>query len=179
MPEQQPANAPSGLDLRAVGWGGVIIGGGIAFALLASYGAYRALGTERHPEPMTVAGPVLQAQPQVDRAAYFRGKEERLHSYGWVDRKQGVAHIPVEQAMRMLAAQQAPAPEPQPTAQQDAQFEMRQGVPQEGLAGTQQEARQEGPDRARRSAHASGAAQERPHAPRARTRQQKKQEAGR
>jgi hypothetical protein len=105
-----PVNAPSGVNVRAVAWGGAIIGGGIAFALLSSYGAYRAMGPQPTPRPVTVAAPALQPSPQVDREAYFRAKEQWLHSYGWVDRGHGVAHIPVEQAMRMLAEKQEGKP---------------------------------------------------------------------
>ena len=42
------------------------------------------------------------------RAAQKRLQQiERLRSYGWVDREAGVAHIPVEEAMRMYLAEQA------------------------------------------------------------------------
>lgn len=41
-----------------------------------------------------------------DRAA----RRERLRSYGWVDRRQGVVHIPVERAMELVAAGARPAP---------------------------------------------------------------------
>jgi hypothetical protein len=36
----------------------------------------------------------------------------RLGSYGWVDRQAGVAHIPIEEAMRLVAAGVRPAPAP-------------------------------------------------------------------
>src|SRR5262249_155977 len=41
------------------------------------------------------------------RAAQKRLQQmERLRSYGWVDREAGVAHIPVEEAMKMYLAEQ-------------------------------------------------------------------------
>ena len=41
------------------------------------------------------------------RAAQKRLQQmERLRSYGWVDREGGVAHIPVEEAMKMYLAEQ-------------------------------------------------------------------------
>ena len=41
------------------------------------------------------------------RAAQKRLQQmERLRSYGWVDREAGVAHIPVEEAMKMYVAGQ-------------------------------------------------------------------------
>ncbi len=42
------------------------------------------------------------------RAAQKRLQQmERLRSYGWVDREAGVAHIPIDEAMKMFIAEQA------------------------------------------------------------------------
>lgn len=46
----------------------------------------------------------LRAAPQPDLAAYRAQKERRLHGFGWVDAQRGIAHIPIEQAMELLAA---------------------------------------------------------------------------
>lgn len=52
--------------------------------------------------------PVLQLDPQVDLQD-FRAKEKtQLESYGWIDRGQGVAHIPIDEAMRDIAARGIP-----------------------------------------------------------------------
>lgn len=49
--------------------------------------------------------PRLQIDPARDLAE-FRVKENReLNSYYWVDKQKGVVHIPIEQAMKKLAAQ--------------------------------------------------------------------------
>jgi hypothetical protein len=32
-------------------------------------------------------------------------EEERLHRYGWVDRAEGIAHIPIDKAMDLIVAQ--------------------------------------------------------------------------
>lgn len=43
------------------------------------------------------------------RAAQKRLQQmERLRSYGWVDREAGVAHIPIDEAMKMYLAEQQP-----------------------------------------------------------------------
>jgi hypothetical protein len=43
------------------------------------------------------------------RAAQKRLQQmERLRSYGWVDREAGVAHIPIDEAMKMYVAEQQP-----------------------------------------------------------------------
>lgn len=47
--------------------------------------------------------PRLQASPRQDMAAFYRAEMVRLNSVGWVDRANGIVHIPIEQAMRMIA----------------------------------------------------------------------------
>lgn len=43
------------------------------------------------------------------RAAQKRLQQmERLRSYGWVDREAGLAHIPIDEAMKMYLAEQQP-----------------------------------------------------------------------
>jgi hypothetical protein len=36
-------------------------------------------------------------------------RQERLRSYGWVDRRQGVVHLPIERAMELVAGGARPA----------------------------------------------------------------------
>jgi hypothetical protein len=48
----------------------------------------------------------------LDRAA----REERLRSYGWVDRRQGVVHLPIDRAMQLVAEGARPAPGAAPEA---------------------------------------------------------------
>ena len=42
---------------------------------------------------------------KVDISHLRRDEKERMHSYGWVDEKKGIARIPIEEAMRKLADQ--------------------------------------------------------------------------
>jgi hypothetical protein len=37
-------------------------------------------------------------------------RQERLRSYGWVDRRQGVVHLPIERAMELVAGGARPPP---------------------------------------------------------------------
>jgi hypothetical protein len=61
--------------------------------------------------------PRLQTQPFKDVWQLKRDQNEKLSSYGWVDQSTGVVHIPIEDAMRVVAerggvpaaADQAPA----------------------------------------------------------------------
>jgi hypothetical protein len=68
-------------------------------------------GGARLAQPYTLAipGPRLQSAPQPDLAAYRTDKEARLHGRGWVDAGRGIVHIPIEDAMALLAAPAASA----------------------------------------------------------------------
>lgn len=46
---------------------------------------------------------------------------ERLGSYGWVDRKQGVVHLPIERAMELSAKGVRPRPSGPPASTTEAQ----------------------------------------------------------
>ena len=49
--------------------------------------------------------PQLQTDPSADLAKFRTHEDKRLNSYYWIDKKKGIVHIPVEQAMREIAAE--------------------------------------------------------------------------
>lgn len=49
--------------------------------------------------------PVLQPSPQVDMDAFRAEEMGRLNGAGWQDRAAGKVHIPIDQAMRAVAAE--------------------------------------------------------------------------
>lgn len=53
--------------------------------------------------------PRLQPDPEADLAAYTRQKRALLQDYRWLDRERGVARIPVDRAMQLLAHPAPPA----------------------------------------------------------------------
>ncbi len=53
--------------------------------------------------------PRLQPTPALDYQAYRAEEARRMTSWGWVDERQGVVHIPVERAMDILAARGLPS----------------------------------------------------------------------
>ncbi|HET6628150.1 MAG TPA: hypothetical protein VFG91_00080 [Woeseiaceae bacterium] len=53
--------------------------------------------------------PVLQVTPESDLARLRAREAALLHGYGWVDRERGIARIPIERAMEILAAGGEPA----------------------------------------------------------------------
>lgn len=57
--------------------------------------------------PRVPPEPRLQTQPIADLQTLRAAEEKRLHSYAWADRDKGLARIPIERAMQLLAAQRA------------------------------------------------------------------------
>jgi len=63
-------------------------------------GAY---GRQVPPEPR------LQTEPREDLVTLRAREDERLHGYAWMDRDAGVARIPIERAIDLLAGRGLPA----------------------------------------------------------------------
>ncbi len=59
-------------------------------------------------EPVLPPPPRLQVAPEVDLQAVRQREEERLQSYGWIDREAGVVRIPIERAMELLLKRGVP-----------------------------------------------------------------------
>jgi hypothetical protein len=72
---------------------------GVFFYLRSAVpGAFRV--TVEHPFPK----PELQKNPQADLQDFERDQRATLSNYDWVDQPNGIARIPIEQAMQMIAA---------------------------------------------------------------------------
>jgi hypothetical protein len=61
--------------------------------------------------PQVVQGPGLDAAPEAELESLLGGEEERLTTYGWIDREGGVVRIPIERAMSLLVEEGLPAQE--------------------------------------------------------------------
>jgi hypothetical protein len=57
-----------------------------------------AAGQVREPQ-----GPRLQTQPFKDIYLLRQAENEKMTSYGWIDKSAGVVHVPIEDAMRILS----------------------------------------------------------------------------
>jgi hypothetical protein len=53
--------------------------------------------------------PRLQAYPALDLKKLREYEESRLHSYGWVDRSNGVVRMPIDRAMEIVLEKGLPA----------------------------------------------------------------------
>ncbi len=140
MSDQNPHGARAGthgvdreIHIKTFVWFGVGFVGLTAVSLLAMwilFGVLERQADRRDPAPSPIQeanqrrlppGPNLQTTPESDLAAMRAAEEARLHAYGWVDESQGIAHIPIERAMEILAQRGAtatievtPAPGPAP-----------------------------------------------------------------
>jgi len=77
--------------------------------------------------------PELQISPRDDMAAFRAQELQRLHSTGWVDKAHGIAHIPIQDAMREVADQGiAGWPAAQPTVSPAEHFTQRETHPRTG-----------------------------------------------
>jgi hypothetical protein len=52
--------------------------------------------------------PRLQSQPSAELQHFAAQELSRLNSSGWVDKSQGIMHIPIEEAMHRIVAQGIP-----------------------------------------------------------------------
>jgi hypothetical protein len=59
--------------------------------------------------------PRLQAEPTQDLYQYRATEERILKSYGWIDRANGVVHIPIDHAIDLIVARGLP-PKPEAAA---------------------------------------------------------------
>jgi hypothetical protein len=66
--------------------------------------------------PVQGPGPGIEPFPAAERATVVAPAGERLTTYGWVDRENGIVHIPIDQAMQRLVEQNLPAATGEPPA---------------------------------------------------------------
>jgi hypothetical protein len=106
----------------------VKFGAGLAIATalvsVAMWGLFRwfEANQDRRQEPVapmvatnlkrTPREPRLEPDPLAPRLAARAGEDAVLTSWGWVDRNAGVARIPIDRAMELLAQRGLPAPKP-------------------------------------------------------------------
>ncbi len=96
--------------------------GSLLIALVvAAAVAVALLGGVHPPRPVTaapptavpaLAPPLLQPAPAGDLRSYRSEKSAQLEGYAWADKDAGLARVPIERAMQILAAQGASVPAP-------------------------------------------------------------------
>jgi hypothetical protein len=77
---------------------------GIAYLLFP-----RELRDQRFAGPFpNFPAPVPQPSPPVDMQLFYAREMQRLDSVGWIDKAAGTVHIPIDQAMKAVAAEGIP-----------------------------------------------------------------------
>ncbi len=79
-------------------------------SLLFDYFGQRHIAKYGNPVQLSVPGgqskaPLLQVVPGLDLSGIRAEEAEQLEGYGWVDRREGLVHVPIEQAIDMLLEQ--------------------------------------------------------------------------
>lgn len=86
---------------------GLVLLGTLIFLVIAPFvlmGAFpRAVSDVSRALTVEPPQPRLQTDPSEDLARFLLEEDKRLNTYYWIDKKKGVVHIPIEQAMRELA----------------------------------------------------------------------------
>jgi hypothetical protein len=86
----------------------------LAVVLLAAYFLFPDTLTDRYvAQPPRFADPQLQSSPRLDMDRFRAEQLKTLNEAYWLDQQHGVVHLPIDEAMRKLAAegvQDWPAP---------------------------------------------------------------------
>lgn len=90
-----------------------VVAGSVGAYWLAKFttGAHRELphGSLSEPQGPAIPGPNLQRDPPGDLRRFEEHKRNWLHGYGWVDKKSGVVHIPIQRAMALMGRDETPS----------------------------------------------------------------------
>lgn len=92
----------------------IVFGIGILWAILIVFSVSKDIRAEPAPIPSLIGQPVIGIveQPMFERdrrlADMLAAQRERLSTYGFVDRERGRIHIPIEEAMKRVAAGERP-----------------------------------------------------------------------
>lgn len=70
---------------------------------------HRGVGPTMPPEPRLQGVPGHENDPQLDLRYKKEADEEANEKLGWIDRQAGIAQIPVEEAMKIIATKGLPA----------------------------------------------------------------------
>ncbi len=105
-PQHEPRDVGLGFALRAA----ALVGGCLVATVVVLVWIFpRTIGESPVPARLPAPpAPRLQSSPREEMARLRREELQRLDSYGWIDRASGRVHIPIDVAMRKLAAEGIP-----------------------------------------------------------------------
>jgi hypothetical protein len=123
LPERNPSVAfePTEEDVKAVSGFGIGLAIGIVVVVFAMWGLFEwfyaredraypavtpAVASEK---PQLPPEPRLQAVPRIDLRSLHEGEDQILTGYAWVDPGHGIVRIPIDQAIKIVAAKGLPS----------------------------------------------------------------------
>jgi len=135
--QHTPANATVAREERdvrisAILWFGFWLFAAAVVVHLAMWGVFRLFAAQERRGQATLAPgiaaslkrtprePRLEPLPLAPRAALRASEDAHLSSYGWVDRANGVARIPIDRAMELIVQTGVPGGKPLPPPPADA-----------------------------------------------------------
>jgi len=83
----------------------------LVFSLIVTWWLFRLMASATAPAGGVAAAlavppePRLQVMPSQDLDSARAAEAARLSSYGWVDRRAGIVHIPIDRAIELIAAE--------------------------------------------------------------------------
>lgn len=98
--------------MAIIGWlalGILIVYGVCAIIIFSSKPPYRHWKRVIEPIRTEPPEPRLQTNPSEDLTALHAEEDAALQHYGWIDRANGIVHIPIDQAVDILASRGLPA----------------------------------------------------------------------
>ena len=115
MAEHETALSPARYERQDVVFRSMVLGfagtlAAILLSLLLVMWLYPSIEVDKRlagPLP-SYPQPQLQSDPHADLQTFLKGERARLNSSGWVDRAQGIVHIPIEDAMKHIAQRGIP-----------------------------------------------------------------------
>ena len=99
----------------------LVLMGGLLWLLSGGWPPRQGIVTPMVPAPNMSPAPDLQVAATRDYQEMRAAEETKLHSYGWVNREAGIAAIPIERAMEILASRGLTAQKPQAKSRQNKQ----------------------------------------------------------
>jgi len=136
MNAQQTPHETKDVDVRSIFFIALLLLLGGAFVCFGSWLLMRTLVARYHttelarsPAPQTAAAfpaPRLEAQSAVSLEQLRAAEAARLNSYGWINRRAGIAHIPIDVAMELIAQRGLPD-----VGQNETPLQFMQSRPQE------------------------------------------------
>ena len=138
------------IDVKAIAWFGlalVLAAAAIhvgAWALMRGFESREAAADRLPPALVRDRGarvppePRLRTAPRADLAELRAAEERVLETYGWVDRQRGIARIPIERAMDIVAKRgvpdvRAPAPPEAPPPSPPPETPPREAPPRKEM----------------------------------------------